>query len=77
MNKRAVKFILALSAMTVLDWAVVEFFLIGEFINSYAVSIVWGIFCLVCSCGYSLWKCPWEHSGMRQNVNSKEDESCP
>ncbi len=59
MNKRAFKFILALTALTVLIWAVGEFFIIGEFINNYTVSVIWGIFCLVSCCAYSLWKCPW------------------
>ncbi len=72
MNSRAVKFILALSALTVLDWAVVEFFLIGEFLNNRAVSIAWGVFCLIVSCGYSLWRCP-----LGFNAKHKEDESCP
>ncbi len=77
MKIRAVKFILALSALTVLDWAFVEFFLIGEFINNRAVSIIWGVICLAVSCGYSLWRCPWEYMPDEQNVSDKEDEPCP
>lgn len=62
MNKRAFKFILALTALTVLIWAVGEI-LIGLFINNYTVSVIWGILCLVSCCAYSVWKCPWNIDG--------------
>ena len=66
MNKRAIKFILALTTLSVLVWAVGEF-LIAEFINSYKISVIWGIFCLIACCVYSVWKCPW-------NVDKVDDE---
>jgi hypothetical protein len=59
MRKRAFKFILSLTALSVLIWVVGEV-LIGEFINNYWVSVVWAAFCLVGCCAYSLWKCPRE-----------------
>lgn len=59
MNKRAIKFILALTTLTVLVWLAGEL-LIAEFINSYKISAIWGIFCLVACCAYSVWKCPWD-----------------
>ena len=59
MNKRAFKFILALTTLTVLVWGVGEL-LIAEFINSYKVSVGWGIFCLIACLAYSVWKCPWD-----------------
>ncbi|MBE6849643.1 MAG: hypothetical protein E7502_07070 [Ruminococcus sp.] len=59
MNKRAIRFILALTTLTVLVWGVGEL-LIAEFINSYKVSLGWGIFCLVACLAYSVWKCPWD-----------------
>ncbi len=62
MNKRAIKFILALTTLTVLVWGVGEL-LIAEFINNYTVSVVWAILCLVACLAYSLWKCPWDISG--------------
>ncbi len=58
MNKRAIKFILALAALTVLVWGSGEL-LIAAFINRYAVSVVWGVICLIASLAYSVWKCPW------------------
>ncbi|MBE6851716.1 MAG: hypothetical protein E7504_08350 [Ruminococcus sp.] len=66
MNKRAIKFILALTTLSVLVWAVGEF-LIAEFINSYKISVIWAVFCLIACCAYSVWKCPW-------NVDKAEDE---
>ncbi len=57
MKKRAIKFILALSALSVLIWFIGEI-LIGIFINNYYVSVGWGIFCLVACLVYSGWKCP-------------------
>ena len=59
MRKRQIKFILALSALTVLVWFIGAL-LIGEFINNYYVSLGWGIACLAASCAYSVWKCPHE-----------------
>ena len=67
MKRRAVKFILALTALSALIWFGGEL-LIGEFINSYAVSVIWGILCLVGCCAYSLWKCP------REPEDDDEDE---
>lgn len=58
MNKRAFKFILALTTLTVLVWGTGEL-LIAEFINSYKVSVGWGIICLAACLAYSVWKCPW------------------
>ncbi|MBQ2264391.1 MAG: hypothetical protein IJY06_02745 [Oscillospiraceae bacterium] len=65
MNKRAFKFILALTTLTVLVWGVGEL-LIAEFINSYKVSVGWGIFCLIACLAYSVWKCPWDTGGNDQ-----------
>lgn len=65
MNKRAFKFILALTTLTVLVWGVGEL-LIAEFINSYKVSVGWGIFCLIACLAYSVWKCPWDTGGSDQ-----------
>ena len=59
MNKRAFRFVLALTTLTVIVWGTGEF-LIAEFINSYKVSVGWGIFCLVACLAYSVWKCPWD-----------------
>lgn len=59
MKKRAVRFILALTALSVLVWFIGEI-LIGIFIDRYWVSVVWAVFCLVACCAYSLWKCPRE-----------------
>ncbi len=59
MRKRQIKFILALSALSVLVWFLGEL-LIGAFINNYYVSLGWGIACLVACCAYSVWKCPHE-----------------
>ncbi len=61
MNKRAVKFILALTTLSVLVWAVGEF-LIAEFVNNYRISVIWAVFCLIACCAYSVWKCPWDVS---------------
>lgn len=70
MNKRAVKFILALTTLSVLVWLVGEF-LIAEFINSYKISVIWAVFCLVACCAYSVWKCPWNVE--KDNEDDEED----
>lgn len=57
MKKRAFRFILALTSLSVLIWIIGEV-LIGIFINRYWVSVVWAVLCLVACCAYSLWKCP-------------------
>ena len=72
MRKRQIRFILALTSLTVFVWALVEFFIIGQFINNYYVSLVWGILCLVACCAYSLWKCPREPE---EDDEDDEDES--
>ncbi len=59
MKKRAFRFILALTSLSVLIWLIGEM-LIGIFINRYWVSVVWAVLCLVGCCAYSLWKCPRE-----------------
>lgn len=59
MKKRAFRFILALTSLSVLIWLIGEV-LIGVFINRYWVSVVWAVLCLTACCGYSLWKCPRE-----------------
>ena len=59
MRKREIKFILALSALSVFIWIVGEL-LIAEFINNYYVSLGWALCCLVACCAYSVWKCPHE-----------------
>lgn len=69
MNKRAIKFILALTTLTVLVWGVGEL-LIAEFINNYTVSVVWAVVCLVACLGYSLWKCPWDTGSDDQHKDS-------
>lgn len=70
MRKRQIKFILALSALSVLIWFVGEL-AIGEWINNYYVSLGWGIFCLVACLAYSVWKCPHEPD----DAEDEEDES--
>ncbi len=62
MNKRAFKFILALTTLTVIVWGTGEF-LIGWFVNSYTVSVIWAVFCLAACLAYSVWKCPWSIGG--------------
>ena len=59
MRKRQIKFILALSALTVFIWLIGEL-IIAEVFNNYYISLGWGIFCLVACCAHSLWKCPHE-----------------
>ena len=57
MRKRQIKFILALSALTVLVWIIGEL-IIAALINNYYVSLVWAVICLVVCCVYSVLKCP-------------------
>lgn len=57
MRKRQIRFILALSALTVLVWFIGEL-IIAALINNYYVSLVWAILCLVACCIYSVLKCP-------------------
>ena len=59
MRKRQIKFILALSGLSVLLWFLGEL-AIAALINNYYVSLGWGIFCLAACCTYSVWKCPHE-----------------
>lgn len=73
MRKRQIKFILALSALSVLIWFLGEL-AIAEWINNYDVSLGWGIFCLVACCAYSVWKCPHAPDD-EDDENDKEDES--
>ncbi len=68
MKKRAIRFILALTALSVLVWFIGEV-LIGIFINRYWVSVVWAVLCLIACCAYSLWKCPRE-----PELDDEEDE---
>lgn len=67
MKKRAIRFILALSALSVLIWFIGEI-LIGIFINRYWVSVVWGILCLAACLVYSGWKCP------REPIEDEDDD---
>jgi len=59
MKKRQLKFIFALTFLSVIIWIVGEF-IIGELFNNFAVSVTWAIICLIACCAYSLWKCPRE-----------------
>ena len=70
MRKRQIKFILALSALTVFIWLIGEL-IIAEVFNNYYISLGWGIFCLVACCAYSLWKCPHEPY---DDDNAEEDK---
>ncbi len=67
MKIRAIKFILALTSLSVLIWIVGEI-LIGIFINNYYISLGWAIFCLVACLAYSAWKCP------REPIEDDEDD---
>jgi hypothetical protein len=71
MRKRQIKFILALSALSVLIWLLGEL-LIAEVFNNYYISLGWAIFCLVGCCAYSVWKCP--HEPYDEQDDDKEDE---
>jgi len=70
MRKRQVKFILALSALSVFVWLLGEL-LIAEIFNNYDISLGWAIFCFVGCCAYSVWKCPHEPY---EEQDDKEDE---
>ncbi|MBR0485140.1 MAG: hypothetical protein IJJ69_10220 [Oscillospiraceae bacterium] len=59
MKKRQLKFILALTFLSVIIWIIGEF-IIGELFNSFALSVIWAVICLILCCAYSLWKCPRE-----------------
>jgi|GEM_PF-187977 len=59
MKKRQLKFILALTFLSVIIWIVGEF-IIGELFNNFALSVIWAVICLTACCAYSLWKCPRE-----------------
>lgn len=70
MKKRQFTFILALTLLSFIIWLIGEI-LIGEWINSFGVSVGWGIFCLLACCAYSLWKCPREPDDDDDKPNKK------
>lgn len=67
MKKRQFTFIFALTLLSVIIWIIGEI-LIGQFINSFGLSVGWAVVCLVACCAYSLWKCP------REPDDDQEDE---
>lgn len=78
MKKRQFVFIFSLTFLSVIIWIIGEF-LIGQFINSFGISVGWAVFCLIACCAYSLWKCPREpddeeEEETEQKQNQKEDK---
>lgn len=78
MKKRQFTFIFALTFLSVIVWIIGEI-LIGQFINSFGLSVGWAVFCLVACCAYSLWKCPREpdhdnEEETEQKQNQKGDK---
>ncbi|MDE5737535.1 MAG: hypothetical protein K2H93_04135 [Oscillospiraceae bacterium] len=74
MKKRQFLFIFALTFLSVLIWIIGEF-LIGQFINSFGISIGWAVFCLIACCAYSLWKCPREPDDEEEQEETKQKEN--
>ncbi|MDE5755186.1 MAG: hypothetical protein K2H89_11710 [Oscillospiraceae bacterium] len=73
MKKRQFTFIFALTLLSVIVWITGEI-LIGQFINSFGLSVGWAVFCLIACCAYSLWKCPREPDNEEEETEQKQNQ---
>ncbi|MDE7121748.1 MAG: hypothetical protein K2O42_06270 [Oscillospiraceae bacterium] len=74
MKKRQFVFIFALTFLSVIIWIIGEI-LIGQFVNSFGLSVGWAVFCLVACCAYSLWKCPREPEESEKSEDFENSEN--